>query len=161
MENKSDNKGNYKTFFLMLGSSFIAMYVTMYFHTYEWDHVYFSWTRLYMTFLGISAMAVIMLYFMRHMYKDKKKNMAIYIGSALTMILFTTLVRTQTPLGDKAWMEAMIPHHSIAILTSSRADIDDPEAKKLAEEIIEAQAREIAQMKKILYRLEHGEEAED
>jgi uncharacterized protein (DUF305 family) len=54
-------------------------------------------------------------------------------------------------------MKAMIPHHSIAILTSKRADIKDPETKKLAEEIIEAQKREIAQMKKIIYRLENEE----
>lgn len=151
---KPEHKNTYSTFFLMLACSFIAMYVTMYFHTYAWDHVYFSWTRLYMTFLGISAMAVIMLFFMRHMYTHKKLNFAIYAGSALTMILFTFLVRTQTPIGDKAWMEAMIPHHSIAILTSKRAEIQDPEVKALAKQIIEAQEKEIDEMKKMLARLE-------
>ena len=69
------------------------------------------------------------------------------------------LVRAQSPIiGDVLWMKAMIPHHSIAILTSERADIQDPEVKKLAEEIIEAQAREIAQMKKMIYRLENKNE---
>ena len=68
------------------------------------------------------------------------------------------LVRAQRPIiGDVLYMKAMIPHHSIAILTSKRADIKDPETKKLAEEIIEAQKREIAQMKKIIYRLENEE----
>ncbi len=157
-ENKNHNmKGNnYGKFFWMLGLSFVAMYITMYLNTYEFDHVYFSLTRFYMSCLGIAAMAVIMLSFMLNMYKNKKKNMAIYIGSLVLFLGALGLVRAQGPIiGDVLWMKAMIPHHSIAILTSKRADIKDPEVKKLAEGIIEAQVKEIAQMKKMLYRLEH------
>ncbi|MFD0977684.1 DUF305 domain-containing protein [Salinimicrobium gaetbulicola] len=162
MESKQDKKmkgGNYGKFFWMLGLSFIAMYITMYLNTYEFDHVYFSLTRFYMTCLGISAMAVIMLSFMLNMYKNRKKNIGIYVGSALLFVSALGLVRAQAPvIGDVLYMKAMIPHHSIAILTSKRADIKDPETKKLAEEIIEAQKREIAQMKKIIYRLENQED---
>ena len=112
-----------------------------------------------MTCLGISAMAVIMLSFMLNMYKNKKKNIGIYLGSAVLFLAALGLVRAQGPvIGDVLYMKAMIPHHSIAILTSKRADIEDPETKKLAEEIIEAQEREIAQMKKIIYRLENEED---
>lgn len=156
-ENKKHemNGANYTKFFLMLGSSFVAMYITMYLNTYEFDHVYFSLTRFYMSCLGIAAMAVIMLSFMLNMYKDKKKNMAIYIGSLALFIAALGLVRAQGPIvGDVLWMRAMIPHHSIAILTSERADIKDPEVKKLAEDIIKAQTEEIAQMKKMISRLE-------
>lgn len=111
-----------------------------------------------MTCLGIAAMAVIMLSLMLKMYKNKKKNIAIYIGSLVLFISALGLVRAQRPIiGDVLYMKAMIPHHSIAILTSKRADIKDPETKKLAEEIIEAQKREIAQMKKIIYRLKNEE----
>ena len=158
-EDKKQHKksgSNYSRFFLMLGLSFLAMYITMYFNTYEFDHVYFSLTRFYMTCLGISAMAVIMLSLMLKMYKNKKKNIAIYLGSLVLFVSALGLVRAQRPIiGDILYMKAMIPHHSIAILTSKRADIKDPETKKLAEEIIEAQKREIAQMKKIIYRLEN------
>merc|ERR1712093_695948 len=113
-------------------------------------------TRFYMVCLGITAMAVIMLSLMLNMYKNKKKNIAIYLGSLILFMGALGLVREQkSTVGDVLWMKAMIPHHSIAILTSKRADIKDPEAKKLAEEIIEAQLREIAQMKKIIYRLEN------
>ena len=164
MESKENNNQNkmkgskYGKFFLMLGLSFVAMYITMYLNTYEFDHVYFSLTRFYMTCLGISAMAVIMLSLMLNMYKNKKKNIAIYIGSLVLFISALGLVRAQRPIiGDVLYMKAMIPHHSIAILTSKRADLKDPETKKLAEEIIEAQKREIAQMKKIIYRLENQE----
>ena len=108
-----------------------------------------------MTCLGISAMSVIMWFFMRRMYNNKKKNVTILLGSFILFVAALGLVRTQAPIiGDVLWMKAMIPHHSIAILTSERADIQDPEAKKLAEDIIEAQRKEIEQMKSMIKRLE-------
>ncbi len=154
---KEHKGGNYGKFMLMLLLSFVAMYITMYLNTYEFNHVYFSLTRFYMTCLGIACMAVIMLSLMLGMYKNKKKNIAIYLGSLVLFVGALSLVRSQKPIGDVLYMKAMIPHHSIAIMTSKRADIKDPETKKLAEEIIEAQKKEIAQMKKIIYRLEHAE----
>lgn len=109
-----------------------------------------------MVCLGIAAMAVIMWFFMRKMYTDKKKNMAILLGSLVLFLGSLFLVRDQkSTVGDVLWMKAMIPHHSIAILTSERADIKDPEVKKLAEEIIEAQRREITEMEKMIERLQN------
>ena len=156
-EHSNDKKGmsNYTKFFLMLGASFIAMYITMYLNTYQLDHVYFSLTRFYMVCLGISTMAIIMLLFMLNMYKNKKKNMGILIGSFVLFVGALGLVRAQAPIvGDVLWLEAMIPHHSIAILTSERADIQDPEVKKLADDIIKAQRKEIEDMKVMINRLE-------
>lgn len=147
-------KHSYSTYLLMLLGSFIAMYITMYLNTYSIDHVYFSLTRIYMTCLGISAMALIMLFFMRHMYKNKRKNIAIVVGSLVLFIGALTLVRAQKPIGDVLYMKAMIPHHSIAILTSERANIKDPEVRKLADGIIETQKKEIAEMKEYIKKLE-------
>ncbi|WP_026935287.1 DUF305 domain-containing protein [Christiangramia echinicola] len=161
MKDQSNSKNemsgsSYGKFFGMLGLSFAAMYITMYFNTYQIDHVYFSLTRFYMTCLGISAMAVIMLSMMLKMYKNRKKNIAIYAGSLLLFLGALGLVRAQSPvIGDVLYMKAMIPHHSIAILTSKRADIDDPEVRKLADEIIKAQVKEIAEMKQMIKRLEN------
>ena len=153
---KNSKKNHYTKFALMLAASFVAMYITMYLNTYEIDHVYFSLTRFYMTCLGISTMAVIMWFFMRNMYKNKKKNIVILVGSLVLFVSALGLVRTQKPIiGDVLWMKAMIPHHSIAILTSERADIQDPEVKKLAEDIIKAQKKEIEEMKAMIKRLEH------
>ena len=157
MENSNQHhkSGQYKIFFAMLNCSFVAMYVTMYLNTYSLDHVYFSLTRFYMTCLGISAMAVIMLLFMLKMYTDKKKNLAIILGSLVLFSSALFLVRSQKPIiGDLLWLRAMIPHHSIAILTSQRADIQDPEVKKLANDIIEAQRKEIDEMKLMIERIE-------
>ena len=154
MNQSKDSKHRYTKFVLMLIGSFIAMYVTMYLNTYEIDHVYFSLTRFYMACLGISAMAVIMLLFMLNMYKNKKKNVAIILGSLILFVSALTLVRTQTPIGDVLYMKAMIPHHSIAILTSKMADIKDPAVRKLADEIIKAQEKEISEMKAFIKRLQ-------
>lgn len=155
MENNKNTHGNpYTKFVLMLAASFVAMYITMYLNTYEIDHVYISLTRFYMTCLGISAMALIMFFFMKKMYKNRKKNTAILLGSMLLFGSALFLVRAQKPIGDVLWMKAMIPHHSIAILTSERADIQDPEVKKLANDIIEAQRKEIGEMKVMINRLE-------
>jgi len=148
-------KSNYTQFILMLICSAISMYITMYFNTYEFSHVYFSWTRMYMTLIGIGGMAIIMFLFMRKMYKNKVKNTAIIVVSLLLMSVSTILVRQQVPVEDVRWMRAMIPHHSIAILTSKNADISDPEVKKLADDIIKAQEREITEMKKMIRRLEN------
>lgn len=149
------NKGNYTKFVLMLAASFIAMYITMYLNTYQIDHVYFSLTRFYMSCLGIAAMAIIMFVAMRNMYKNKNKNIGIVAGSIILFITALGLVRTQEPIiGDVLWMKAMIPHHSIAILTSERAAIEDPEVKKLAEDIIKAQKKEIADMKRMINRIQ-------
>lgn len=154
MSQNMKNNNPYTKFILMLICSFIAMYITMYFNTYAIDHVYFSLTRFYMACLGIAAMAAIMLAFMQSMYQDKRKNMAILGGSLLLFVGALILARTQTPVNDVLYMKAMIPHHSIAILASKRANIKDPEVRKLADEIIKAQEEEIAKMKAYLKRLE-------
>ena len=148
-------KGNYTKFVLMLAASFVAMYITMYLNSYAIDHVYFSLTRFYMSCLGISAMAIIMFVAMRNMYKNKNKNIGIVAGSIILFITALGLVRIQAPIiGDVLWMKAMIPHHSIAILTSERAAIEDPEVKKLAKDIIKAQKKEIADMKRMINRIQ-------
>ncbi|MEX2484081.1 MAG: DUF305 domain-containing protein [Brumimicrobium sp.] len=154
MDQNKQGGSQYTKFVLMLLVSFIAMYTTMYLNNYSTDHAYFSLTRFYMVCLGISAMALIMLFFMMKMYKNKKKNIAIVLGSLILFSSALTLVRTQTPISDVGYMKAMIPHHSIAILTSKRADINDPEVKKLADAIIKAQEKEIVQMKTMIKRLQ-------
>jgi len=136
----------YRTFILMVAVSSVLMFCLMYLNTYQFSHVWFSQTRMFMTFIMAGCMALVMLFFMRHMYKDKKANLSIVIGSVALMGLGLGLVRSQATVSDIAWMKAMIPHHSIAILTSERALITDPRVRKLADGIIEAQRREIGEM---------------
>lgn len=145
----------YGRFAAMIATSTAVMFVLMYLNTYALDHVYFSETRFYMAFVMGAAMAVIMLGFMLGMYTDRRVNGAIVAGSVVVFALALWLVRSQATVGDVSWMKAMIPHHSIAILTSTRAHIEDPRVRKLADGIIEAQRREIAEMKQLISELEH------
>ena len=140
----------YRNFILMIAVSASLMFGLMYLNTYQISHVWFSQTRLFMTFIMAGSMALVMLFFMRHMYKNKQTNVAIVIGSIVLMGSGLWLVRSQAPGGDVAWMKAMIPHHSIAILTSGRAGITDPRVRKLADEIIDAQRREIREMEGLI-----------
>lgn len=144
----------YKLFGGMIATSTVVMYVLMYLNTYAWDHVWWSETRFYTALLMGATMAMIMLGFMLGMYKNKKANIGIFATSVVVFLGSLWLVRSQETVQDVAWMKAMIPHHSIAILTSERAEISDPRVRELADEIIEAQRREIAEMKHLIADLE-------
>lgn len=149
----------YGRFFAMIATSTIVMYGLMYLNTYSIDHIAFSQTRMWMAIYMGSVMAVIMLAFMLGMYSDRKKNIAIFVGAGLAFVLSLWLVRSQETVEDLAWMKAMIPHHSIAILTSERADISDPRVRDLADAIIEAQRNEIAEMKRYIADIEANGDA--
>ena len=138
---------SYGRFFAMIATSTVVMFGLMYLNTYLWTHVFWSETRAYMALLMGATMAIIMLGFMLSMYSSKMANATIFIGAAVVFAASLWLVRSQVTVGDTSYMRAMIPHHSIAIMTSSRADISDPRVRKLADEIIYAQDKEIAEMR--------------
>jgi uncharacterized protein (DUF305 family) len=144
----------YARFGAMIATSTVAMFGLMYLNTYQMDHVVFSETRTYMALVMGSTMAVIMLAFMLKMHDNRRLNIAIFAGSAVLFSLTLWLVRSQATVDDVSYMKAMIPHHSIAILTSERAGIADPRVRKLADEIIAAQRREIAEMQALIADLE-------
>ncbi|MGO1470398.1 MAG: DUF305 domain-containing protein [Tissierella sp.] len=147
-------KKAYLKFFGMIITSAIFMYGVMYLNTYELSHALFSEMRLYMTILSTCVMAIVMLLFMLHMLKNKKINMAIVGVSIVVFAGSFYLMRNQTTIDEVDYMEGMIPHHSIAILTSKRADIKDPRVRKLADDIIKAQEKEIKEMKKLIEELD-------
>ena len=146
----------YARFAAMIATSTVVMYALMYLNVYRWDHVFLSETRAYMALLMGTAMAVIMLSFMLSMHPDRRVNIGIYAGSTLLFVLALWLVRSQRTVEDVSWMRSMIPHHSIAILTSERADISDPRVRALADQIIESQRREIEEMKALIAELDAG-----
>ncbi len=145
---------HYLKFGLMMATSFVIMYGIMFLNVDVFDHVYLSPTRTYMTFLMIAPMAIVMLLFMWGMYKNKAINYGIIAASVLTFVLCFSGLREQTFISDVQWMKAMIPHHSSAIMVSEEAHLTDPEAQKLAREIIIAQKEEIAEMERMIARLQ-------
>jgi hypothetical protein len=151
----------YRRFAAMILVSTIVMYGLMFLNTYQFDHVRFSETRLYMALIMGAVMAAIMMGFMWSMYEKTRINQAII---ALSIVVFAGslwLVRSQATIGDVGYMKAMIPHHSIAVLTSERARIRDPRVRDLADSIIEAQLREIDEMNALIADLSREPPAAD
>lgn len=145
---------SYWRFAAMIATSTVVMYGLMYLNTWAWEQVFWSETRAWMALVMGSTMAVIMLAFMLNMYNKKGINYAIFGGAIAVFAASLWLVRSQASVDDIEYMKAMIPHHSIAILTSTRAQITDPRVRKLADEIVEAQEREIAEMRYLVRNLE-------
>ncbi len=152
---------SYWRFAAMIATSTVVMFALMYINTYAFEHIYFSETRTYMALLMGAVMAVIMLSFMLSMYANKAINIAIYAGAVLVFGLTLWLIRSQATVGDVGYMRAMIPHHSIAIMTSERADFSDPRVQKLADGIIAAQRKEIAEMRHLIADIEENGVATD
>ena len=148
-------RGNYGRFLLMLLISFLVMYCVMYANVASEQHIFISLNRFYMTILMVMPMAVIMLLFMKDMYRSKTKNNIIIVLGIASFIGAFILLRTQTYIDDINYMKSMIPHHSSAILSSQEASLNDPEVKELSKQIIESQEREIKQMKEMINRLEN------
>lgn len=144
----------YMRFGAMIATSTIVMFGLMYLNVYSFDHAYFSETRAWMALVMGATMAVIMLAFMLGMYSNTKANLAIFVGGVVVFAGALYLVRSQDTVEDVAWMKAMIPHHSIAILTSERANISDPRVKALADQIISSQRKEIDEMRTLIQEME-------
>ena len=153
---QADQAKPYVRFAAMVAVSTLVMFGLMYLNTYEASHLLFSETRAFMALLMGATMAIVMLGFMTHMLKSKAMNLSILVAGVLAFVLALWLVRSQRTVDDVSYMKAMVPHHSIAIMTSRRAAISDPRVRKLADDIIEAQVREIDEMKRLIADLEAG-----
>lgn len=147
----------YWRFAAMITTSMAAMFALTYVNTYRLADVQWSETRFYMMFVMGAAMTVIMLGFMLGMYRRRSINAGIVAAGVVVFGLALWLVRSQETVQDESYMRAMIPHHSIAILTSTRAELGDVRVRQLADEIIDAQKREIEEMNWLLADIDaHG-----
>jgi hypothetical protein len=136
----------YLRFAAMIVTGMFVMYWTMFVASYEWGHIQFSQSRVFMALVMGGAMTLVMLAWMLHMYRNLKANIAIVVVGLLLLGLGTFLDRSQATVDDTAFMRGMIPHHSLAITRAERFDVDDVRVCELAVAISEAQRREIDEM---------------
>lgn len=146
---------SYKKFSVMMVISLLIMYIVMFLNIDQLAHYHTSINRIYMAIMMVAPMAIVMMAMMGNMYPDKKTNITIVLLGMIVFIVALMGLRTQTPINDVQYMKAMIPHHSSAILTSEKANIQDPEVRALADQIIVAQEKEIAEMEAMIERLEN------
>lgn len=147
-------KMGYDKFAAMIAVSTALMYGMMFLNVYEVGHLEYSQTRMWMAIVMGAAMAFVMIIFMWGMYKNRRTNWLIVSGSIVVFAGALWLVRSQETVDDVSYMKAMIPHHSIAILTSERAHIKDQRVRHLADGIIRAQVKEIDEMRALIAELE-------
>ena len=146
-QHSSHERRMYVRFGLMITTSTVVMFALTYTNAFAIEHVRWSQERLYMALLMGAAMALVMLAFMRSMmYKNRSLNVAIVVFAVALGGAALYMSRAQVAVSDQLYMRGMIPHHSIAILTSERADIEDVRVRELADGIIRAQRREIKEM---------------
>ncbi len=156
VESHSDHAGKhaYKALLVELIIDFAIMSLVMYTMIATLDHFHFNLNNVYMTLMMVTPMAIVMLVAMRSMFPSRRTNIAIGVGAVLVFALGFAGMRTQAAVGDKEFLRSMIPHHSGAVLMCQRASITDPEIVSLCDEIVRSQEAEIAQMERILERLE-------
>lgn len=110
--------------------------------------------QFYMAGLMTMPMIILEIAIMGGMYMKKKLNVAIILAGIVGLAAFFFCIREQAAVGDRQFLKSMIPHHAAAILMVEKASLNDPEIKKLAQDIITAQQAEIAQMKAKLKEME-------
>jgi uncharacterized protein (DUF305 family) len=130
----------------------IIMYLVMFTMINSLSNFYNNLNMLYMTLMMVTPMVVLMVIAMRHMFQSKAANIALIVGSLIIFVGSFAAIRTQSAIGDRAFLRSMIPHHSGAILMCRQASISDPQIIRLCGEIIKSQQREIDEMKQILQR---------
>ena len=153
-QNRAMHDKHYRNLIIMAVLSFIAMYILMYSMVNSFSNVFMNVNQFYMAGLMAMPMIIIEIILMSSMYMNKKLNALIIGISAVLLISFFFLIREQVGVSDKQFIKSMIPHHGAAILMVEKTTVTDPELKKITEEIITSQQREIEQMKSILKRLE-------
>lgn len=136
----------YLLFAAMILTSMFFMYWVMFTGSWAWGHVRFSQSRVFMAITMGGTMGLVMLAWMRNMYRNVKGNVAIVVASLVLLAGGIALDRSQATVGDVSFMRAMIPHHSLAITRAERFDVDDARVCELAAAISEAQRREILEM---------------
>lgn len=150
-EHKHDN--SYKSLFAMAVISFASMYVLMYAMVDKLANVIPNINQFYMAGLMAAPMIAIEIIIMGHMYKNKKLNAMILVGSTVLLVVFFGCIRLQTGVSDKQFLKSMIPHHAAAVLMCKETTIQDEEIKQLCNAIVSGQQKEIDEMKNIIERL--------
>ncbi len=158
MEHSEKSGMGWGRFAAMIATSSTLMFLLMYQLVYEPGHLEFSMNRFISSLLMGCVMTVVMLGFMWSMYEGGRTKIAVVALAVLLGALLLYVNRSQALVGDVNFMRAMIPHHSIAINNARKAGLSDPRVRRLADQIIESQVREIREMKLLLEDIDRAGE---
>jgi hypothetical protein len=140
----------YSLLIIMISSFFIQMFVMSGIMTNSYKNITFSLGKFYISVI----MALLMGLLEVLMYDNHLRVISIYYYLFLVflLVIFIYLYRNQIYIEDKDYLYEMIEHHSMAILTSEEIlqKTNSERVKKLAENIITTQQKEINYMKELI-----------
>lgn len=140
----------YSLWFMMIGSFLIQLLVMGIIMTNSYVNIRFSIGKVYMSVI----MALLMGLLEVVMYDVHMRVISLYYYLILffMLIVFIYLYRNQIYIEDKDYLEEMIEHHSMALLTSDEIlqKTKSERVKRLAENIIMTQEKEIEYMKELI-----------
>ena len=142
----------YLRFGLTLTASLMAMWVISLAQVRSIEHAYLNLSNLYVALTGVGAMGLIMFVAMRGMFQNVRKNVVTFAALVAVTVGGFVLARTESFVGDRAFLESMIPHHSRALVVCQESHIGDPDVVALCDRIIQSQTEEIDQMQALLRR---------
>ncbi len=145
-------KNAYSSLAIQTAIGGIIMYFVMFVMIDQLSSFYNNLNMFYMTLMMVAPMVILMILAMRDMFPSKVLNAALLAGSIVVFFGSFALIRTQTTIGDTAFLRSMVPHHSGAILMCQQASLQDPQIVALCGNIIKSQREEIAQMETMLAR---------
>ena len=146
----------YARFGAMLLTAMVVMYWVMFAGSWQWSHIRLSESRVFMAITMGGTMGLVMLAWMLNMYKNTRANIVVIVVSLLLIGGGVALDRSQAIVDDSGFMNGMIPHHSLAITRSERAQIADVRVCELAAAISEAQRREILEMEWLIQDIQQN-----
>ena len=140
----------YSLWFMMIGSFIIQIIVMSGIMTNSYKNITFSLGKFYMSVIMALLMGILEVL----MYDNHMNTLSVYYYLSLFFVLvtFIYLYRNQVYIEDKDYLNEMIEHHSMALLTSEEIlqKTNSERVKKLAENIISTQEKEIEYMRQLI-----------
>ena len=140
----------FSLWFMMIGSFIIQLTVMSGIMTNSYKNITFSVGKFYMASIMALLMGLLEVFmFDVHM---RTISMQYYLGLLFLLVVFVYLYRNQVYIEDTDYLEEMIEHHSMALLTSEEIlqKTQSERVKKLAENIIATQEKEIDYMRQLV-----------
>lgn len=148
------SKRAYLIFAVNMLVSLAIMYLGMFTMIDGWQDFRSNLNMFYMAVTMAAPMGIVMLVSMGDMYTDQRLNLVLHVGLVVLFLGAFGATRTQALIGDEAFIDSMVPHHSGAILMCREASLENQQLIALCGRIERTQRSEIELMNAIETRLE-------
>ena len=135
---------------MFIGSFLIQYFVMSPIMSYKTENITNSLGKVYLSTLMGLFMILLEIAMHDHQYDVFSLKNYAFVGGLILVVIY--LYRTQKYVTDKQYLEEMIEHHSMALLTSNRIleKTNDYNVSKLAKNILQTQTDEIQRMKEMI-----------